>query len=130
MLTISLPWPDKGLNPNGRIHPISLHRKRKAAGRVAWALTREAMGRDVLPGSFGGRVAVSITFHPETAHRRDVDNLIASMKGQLDGIAAALGIDDSAFDLSGAMGEKRFPACVVVTLTPALILVENRGVIR
>ena len=129
MITVELPWPSADLNPNGRVHHMALHRARKKAGNVARMLTREAMGRDILPGSFSGRVAVSITFHPKTAHRRDVDNLIASLKGQLDGIAAALGIDDSAFDLTAVMGEKRNPAVVVVTLTPALISIEKRGVI-
>ena len=130
MITIELPWPSADLNPNGRVHHMALHRARKAANRYAWGVALSLMGPlGIRPGSFAGRVQVDLVFHPMTSARRDVDNLIASMKGQLDGIAAALGIDDSAFDLTAVMGEKRNPAVVVVTLTPALISIEKRGVI-
>ena len=130
MLTIELPWPSADLNPNGRVHHMALHRARKAANRYAWGMTLSLMGPlGIKPGSFVGRVQVDLVFHPLTSARRDVDNLIASMKGQLDGIAAALGIDDSAFDISARMGEKRKPAGVIVTIKPALVSLEKRGLI-
>ena len=131
VLTIDLPWPSADLNPNGRVHHMALHRARKSAKTYAWGMTLSLMRPlGIAPGSFAGRVQADMVFHPLTNARRDVDNLIASMKAQLDGIAAALGIDDSAFDISGRMGEKRAQNGVIVTLTPALISLEKRGVIR
>ena len=130
MLTIELPWPSADLNPNGRVHHMALYRARKSAKTMAWGMTKAVMGAlGLRVGSFVGPVMVSMTFHPPTATRRDVDNLIASMKGQLDGISNAIGVDDSAFHLAAKIGEKRKDGCVVVTLTPALISIEKRGVI-
>ena len=43
------------------------------------------------------RVHVRVTFHPPDMRARDLDNMFASIKGGLDGLADALGIDDSWF---------------------------------
>ena len=37
------------------------------------------------------------TFHPPDKRKRDVDNVIASLKALIDGLADAWGIDDSEF---------------------------------
>jgi Holliday junction resolvase RusA-like endonuclease len=84
----------------------------------------------ILPGSFIGPVAVKIVFHPAVDRNRDLDNMQASQKAALDGIALALGVDDSIFCPVSEIGSKRKPACVVVTLTPAAVALPVRGVIR
>lgn len=42
-------------------------------------------------------------FLPPDRRRRDMDNLLASCKGLLDGIADALGVDDSRFAITLAL---------------------------
>jgi Holliday junction resolvase RusA-like endonuclease len=65
----------------------------------------------------GGKLKVHLTFRPNDRRRRDVDNLIAMHKGALDGIADALGIDDSQFRLSAEIGGISKPPCVVVEIS-------------
>ena len=43
-------------------------------------------------------VKFSITFYCPDRRRRDIDNLLASLKPSLDGIAQATGIDDSVIE--------------------------------
>jgi hypothetical protein len=43
---------------------------------------------------------VDLTFIEPDRRPRDIDNLLASCKGLLDGIADALGVDDRCFRLS------------------------------
>ena len=62
---------------------------------------------------------IQVTFHPPNARRRDVDNLIASIKPHLDGISDAIGIDDSRWIWAApVMAKPEKPGRVVVTLTP------------
>lgn len=39
--------------------------------------------------------SVSVRFHPPDGRRRDLDNLLASVKAGLDGISEAVQVDDS-----------------------------------
>jgi hypothetical protein len=47
------------------------------------------------------RLRVSIIARPKDNRARDEDNLQASLKAALDGVAAALGVDDSRFRIQG-----------------------------
>lgn len=47
-----------------------------------------------------GDIRVHMVFVPPTRHHRDEDNLIATMKSGLDGLADALGVNDKRFRLS------------------------------
>ncbi|WP_067753065.1 RusA family crossover junction endodeoxyribonuclease [Orrella dioscoreae] len=96
-LTIELPWPDMGLMPNrknGR-HWTATHGKMAAARDMAALAARQALGRNAIPSQ--GRMKVTLTFVAPDRRRRDIDNLLACMKSQMDGIAIALGVDDSQF---------------------------------
>lgn len=46
-----------------------------------------------------GKIFVWIDFYPPDRRRRDEDNAIAAMKHGLDGVANAIGVDDSRFKL-------------------------------
>jgi crossover junction endodeoxyribonuclease RusA len=46
----------------------------------------------------GERVPVLLTAYPPVKRNRDSDNLLSSAKPHLDGIARALGINDTFFD--------------------------------
>jgi len=100
--TVRLPWPDKRLSPNARVH----WRTRAAATRRARRITRKlcmeagiAAADALLSGPVTGktRVPLSLTFYAPDARRRDDDNLIAAFKPYRDELAAVLGIDDSQF---------------------------------
>ena len=63
----------------------------------------------------GGWLALTLTFCPPDKRRRDRDNLLASMKSDLDGVAQALGLDDQYFDpITLQRGEPVKGGCVLV----------------
>ena len=70
---------------------------KKLAKAEAFILTRAAGLRAPAGDS---PIHVALTFYPKTRNRVDADNLIASCKAALDGIAEALGCDDSRFRLA------------------------------
>jgi crossover junction endodeoxyribonuclease RusA len=41
-----------------------------------------------------GTLHLTITFHPPDKRKRDIDNMLASIKSGLDGIADAIEVDD------------------------------------
>lgn len=95
---IELPWPDKALWPNARVHWAVRHKAVKAARKLAFF--RTLIKRK--PCDFAGaeRVVLRITFVPPDKRSRDKDNMIACMKPSIDGVADAIKVDDSKFDLS------------------------------
>lgn len=98
-ITIELAWPDRRLSPNGgsRWGTYCTSRLKAAANERAFWATRAATRGEVGDSAPKGPLAVQIVAHPRTKRRRDGDNLIASLKASLDGIASALGVDDSVF---------------------------------
>ena len=100
-MNFTLPWPPSVLNPNVRKH-WRKHAAAKKAFRAACAWTARSQG---VGGLTTERVALRLVFVPPDRRRRDLDNLIASMKAGLDGLADALGIDDSRFRLAAELVE-------------------------
>lgn len=117
MTTVTLPFPVKLLWPNGRApHWASRHRAVKAARSLAALECRAAIG----PGKPGWTgVTLAWVIHPKTAHRIDDDAPPYALKAFRDGIADALGIDDSRFVATYAMGEPIKGGRVVVTIGPS-----------
>lgn len=97
MTAIELSWPPRILSPNGRGHHMAKHRAKKAARAEGFSATKAAK-----VGLAAGDVPITIklTFHPKTKNLPDADNAVASCKAYLDGIADALGVDDSCFRLA------------------------------
>lgn len=127
-LIIYLPWPSADLSPNARVHHMALHRARKAAKTEAWTLTKALMvARGIKPGTWQGPIEVEVTFHPSTNRAYDLDNALSRLKGHLDGIAMALGVNDAAFTFRLIRGAPGSPPHVAVTLTPALVQVPLKG---
>ena len=97
-LKIVLPFPAAALNPNrrsGRSWQATADEKAEAVqmGKIATL--------DALKGKrpvIATPVKFSITFYCPDRRRRDIDNLLASLKPSLDGIAQATGIDDSVIE--------------------------------
>lgn len=100
MLTITLPWPDSKLAPNRSkgLHWSATSGLRAKAFEAAYMLTHQAVNQ--YSGewySLTGDVPITLTFNPPDKRKRDADNLLASIKNSLDGVATALTIDDSRF---------------------------------
>lgn len=100
-MRVILPWPDKRLSPNARLHFRAVAAvKAKAREDAAW-LTYEAMpcGAKEVRQHFAGTGPISyqVTFYPPDKRHRDDDNMIASFKAARDGIADALGVSDRRF---------------------------------
>lgn len=98
---IILPWPAKELNPNARLHWSKKAKAAKVARQIAgWETV--VSGHKII---WDGPIHLKITFYPPDNRRRDMDNLIASMKSANDGIADALKVNDSRFKLHHKVGE-------------------------
>lgn len=93
-----LPWPASDLSPNARQHWSALARAKKAY-RARCRAIGEAAGVGVLAGRESA-VAVHLAFFPPDRRGRDLDNLLASMKSGLDGLADAMGVDDRRWRIS------------------------------
>lgn len=100
LIKLSLPWPPKGLSPNDRRHRMSVAAiKRKYRADCAWSTIASGIRSIRAAG-----LHVRITFHPPDARARDLDNMLASIKAGLDGVADVIGIDDSRWTLVLALG--------------------------
>ena len=114
---LELPWPAPALSPNARGHWSTLARAKKAyrtrcraiAG-VGAPLLCEALQRPP------ERLEVALIFVPPDRRARDLDNLLAAMKSGLDGLADALGVDDSKWRIKIEMADE--------TTKGGLVLVE------
>lgn len=109
-----LPWPPKGLSPNARLHWAALSKLKKQY-REACRLQVLAQGAQPMEGC----LRVQLEFVPPDRRKRDWDNLVASMKAGLDGLADALQVDDSQFVLSFHVVRDQIAGLVRVYVEPA-----------
>lgn len=111
--TLPLPWPPSSLSPNARGHwsikAKAAKKYRKDAQIIAQALGCRALDCD--------RLTVEVTFQPPDKRQRDTDNMLASIKSGLDGIADATGVDDSRWNYGLARGEPVKGGMVLVQVT-------------
>lgn len=122
-MSVTLPWPHKDLTPNSRKAHRYTTATRKAYKETCWALAREAK----LSGDH-----LTITFHPPCGRKRDLDNMLGAIKYGLDGVALAMGVDDSTFTLTIRKAEPVRPdGCVVIeaseTERPETVLAHRNG---
>lgn len=109
-----LPWPDRRLSPNAREH-WSVTAKHKRAFRARCRAIGESVGVGMLAGSENA-VAVHLTFFPPDKRARDWDNMLAAMKAGLDGLADAMGVDDSKWKLGFEVSDPVKGGIVMVTI--------------
>jgi len=118
-ILFSLPWPDRALSPNSRIDRRSSTKIRQAARDAGFYAAKEAMqkaGRSVYVPSTA-RIAISYTFHAANMRRYDLDNSLSRCKAYSDGIALAIGVDDSRWDaVTLRRGKPVDGGCVVVEI--------------
>jgi crossover junction endodeoxyribonuclease RusA len=109
---IVLPWPHKDLSPNSRKHRMAVAPLRKAARAcAAWECKGAKMNFAHLAET---GLHLRITFNPPDRRRRDLDNMLASIKSHLDGVADVIGVDDSKWGLTLCRGEVVKGGAVVV----------------
>ncbi len=122
---VSLPWPHPCLSPNSTKDRRGKTGIRRRYIQSCWALTLGAcINRDL--------THLDITFHPPDKRRRDLDNMLASIKYGLDGVAKALGVDDYEWSMSIRRGDPD-PAkngyVIIRFMDAPLVLVEHRGAV-
>lgn len=96
-MTVVVPWPVRDLWRNNKPHWAAEARAKKKARALTYYA---ALNAKVSAGE-----NITVTFHPPDKRRRDRDNMIAAIKGHLDGLSDALGIDDSRFNLKFEFGD-------------------------
>lgn len=96
-MLIKLPFPDSRLNPNKKNgkHWASTNSVKVEAFKYAYYATLEAMAHENLKDR---PLVLNLVFVQPDRRKRDLDNLLASAKSQIDGICKALGIDDHVFE--------------------------------
>lgn len=104
-ISLHLPWPPAALGPNARVHWAQRARYAKKVRRDTCMVTRSAMtAAGVLQYQWKAKpVQVDLTFVSK-GRKMDIDNAIARNKALLDGIADALGVNDSRFQLTAKYG--------------------------
>ena len=112
-MIINLPWPDKRLNPNARIHWAVKARAVKAYRDACRVL---AIQSGACKLSSDGKLPVRVTFHPPDKRRRDRDNMIGSFKAGADGVADAIGVDDADWLVTYDVGEPRPGGVITVEI--------------
>lgn len=114
MNKVTLPWPPTGLSPNARLHWAQKSKLAKAYRKACHLLMLEAGLRGI---DWDGDIHVWIDFYRPTKRVMDHDNCLSRIKSGLDGVADALGVNDSRFrphpyikDETGGKVEIRFTA--------------------
>lgn len=117
-LVIALPWPDRRLSPNARVHWRPKAAITAKARADAHFLALEAAGyrlgtiRADLTGE--APIPLTITFYPPDKRHRDDDGMISSFKSARDGLADALHVNDRRFRPHYIFAEPERPGRVEV----------------
>jgi len=90
VIEIKLPWPDKALSSNARVHWAVKARAVKKARQDAAIMAKDA-GVGCWPTA-----TIFIEYWP-SSRRYDVHNVGSSLKAYIDGVADAMGCDDKQF---------------------------------
>ena len=115
-MTFDFPWPHKDLSPNARVDRWTKAKRVKAYRTgAAWEAKAAGVQKLCAPAAH-----LRITFCPPDARRRDLDNMLASIKPALDGLSDVLGVDDSRWSLTIERGPIVARGRVRITISPAL----------
>jgi hypothetical protein len=94
---IILPWPDKVLSPNSRTHWAQKSKAVKVARQFGRIAAMEAGLSAISFSGYDGKLHLWIDYYAKTRNYPDADNCLSASKAYLDGIADALGVNDSRF---------------------------------
>ena len=134
VFSVEIPFtPHRSLNPNHRAHPfdrgtggMNAVEARQLLRRAARLATRSRMVSTRWQPPATGRLGLELFVYwergriPSGRQMPDEDNLIASCKALIDGLADALGIDDKRFKFRGIEQDHdpNGAGCVVARITP------------
>lgn len=128
MLRFEVPWPSKTLSPNARVHWSKRSKAAKAYRADCFMVCFQALRLGKVKAKVpDGALRLDLEFCPPDARRRDDDNCLAAFKSGRDGIAEALGVDDSRFVTQLRMGAVAKGGKVVVTLQAFVPLHAGSG---
>ena len=102
MNTVTLGWPPRECSPNWRGHWAKKAKAAKAYKLACWALAKEA--KVTAPAE--GQIRLIIEFIPPDRRHRDMDNMLASVKAGIDGLALAMGVNDNRFALTLSVSDR------------------------
>lgn len=112
---VELPWPDRRLHPNARIHWAAKSKVTKRARHdAAWAA--KAAGLNPLAVS---SLNVTAVFSPPDKRRRDADGMLSSIKPYLDGISDVVSVDDHLWNISIRREQPKAPGSVSIEISEA-----------
>lgn len=97
LMKFKLPYPHKDLMPNRKNgkHWSSTKEVKRLSINSAFYSTLE--NKPTIPLTKEGKYKLLLTYFQTDKRHRDLDNLLAASKAQIDGISKALGIDDKQF---------------------------------
>ena len=96
-MKIILPWHDKSLSPNARVHWAVKAKAVKIAREYAYYAALEAGYNSKYFDGYDRKIHVWLTFYPKTRNYPDADNCLSAHKAANDGIAEALSVNDRRF---------------------------------
>jgi crossover junction endodeoxyribonuclease RusA len=102
-ILISLPWPATALWQNRRVHWAAKGKATAVARKGACYAAMACNGFYALRNASRGTYRLSFNFYPPDRRKRDLQNMPATQKATIDGIADALGIDDNALQIEWPM---------------------------
>lgn len=90
-VSVVIPWPARELSPNARVHWA------KKGDAVATARGFTSAMTEYRRGAFGDGVPLEmwVLIEPPNLKKRDLDNILASLKPSIDGIADGVGFNDA-----------------------------------
>ncbi len=110
IIFVPLPWPDRQLHPNARLHWAAKAKATKKARHLAqWSCIERG-----LRSIEGDNLTVTVNFIPPNNIRRDTDGMISSCKAYLDGVSDVVGIDDSKWDIRFKRASPKAPGSVLI----------------
>ena len=122
---IRLPWPPKQLSPNSRWAHRYTTDARNGYKTACFYAAKES--KALIPAD----AHLDIHFFPPDRRKRDLDNMLSSVKYGLDGVALAAGVDDYGWSLSIRREEPTKNGAVLVYVrAPDAEMIEHRGVVR
>ena len=96
-MNIELPYPDKALSPNSRIHwSIKAKAAKKARSDAFYIAIMAGFNKSTFAG-YDNRLHIWIDIYAKTKNYPDADNMLSSLKSAIDGIADALELNDRRF---------------------------------
>jgi crossover junction endodeoxyribonuclease RusA len=97
---VVLPWPHKDLSPNARVHWREKRRRHRSYRHTcSWECVDQGIRK-----IDAQVIKATIIFSPPDSRRRDIDNMIASVKAAIDAVAEAIGVDDSRWQIEPRRG--------------------------